>query len=131
MSAGVFLENQKYETDAGFILKCRVQPETALALLDPAEPASFNVGPDEPVTEGLPSLKVSQGKSAIGIWARRIRYRWGSIEGTSLPAGYEPNASGEMIIFSLEKFQALNELDEITYLGNTATILKKYREVVN
>ena len=131
MSAGVFLENQKYETDAGFIMKCRVQPETALALLDPEDATSFNVGPDEPVTEGLPSLKISQGKSAIGIWARRIKYRWGNVVGTSLPEGYEPNSSSEMVIFSLEKFQALNELDTITYLGNTATILKKYREVVN
>lgn len=131
MSAGPFVENQKYETDEGYILKCRVQPETALALLDPADPASFNVGPEDPVTAGLPSLKVSNGKSALGWWARRIKFRWGSVVGTSLPDGYQPNATGEMIIFSLAAFQGLNELEEITYLGNTATILKKYREVVN
>ena len=131
MSAGPFQEDQKYETDEGYVLKCRVQPETALALLDPANVASFNVGPADPVTPGLPSLKISQGKSALGWWARRIKYRWGSVVGSTLPDDYQANSTGEMIIFSLAAFQALVELEKITYLGNEATILKKYREVVN
>lgn len=82
MSAGAF-ENAFYETSAengGFVLRCRVQPETLAATIATAA----NAGVSGPAT-APGSATISQGRRTAGVNMRYVTLRW---TGTK-PANYD------------------------------------------
>jgi hypothetical protein len=133
MSSGVFNENVPYETDSGLVLRCKVQPETGLAVLDATTtPPTLNVPNDTNLDDETlyPSVKVSLGKREIGWHVRKINCEWGDTEGTNLPAGYKPFSTFSLVIFDPAKFAAIQSGQKIDYLGNEATVKSKQAEYV-
>lgn len=133
MSAGVFAPRQKYETESGLILRIKVQPETALALLDPEGTGTLiNVPSNDPFSDTslYPSVKVSAGKREIGWHPRMIVGNWGETEGTDLPVGYKPFSEASLVVFTAANYAALADGQNITYLGNTLRNIRKIDEFV-
>lgn len=133
MSAGVFTENVAYETDSGLVLRCKVQPETGLAVLDSAAtPPVLNVPNLSALDDETlyPSVKISAAKNEIGWHPRKLNCEWGDIEGTNLPAGYKPFSRFSLVVFDPLKFAAVQSGDKISYLGNEATVKSKSSEFV-
>lgn len=73
MSAGSF-DTAFYETsdeNGGFVLRCRVQPETLAATID----GTANAGATGPAT-APGSATISQGRRSAGVNMRYVTLRW-------------------------------------------------------
>lgn len=115
MSAGPFTRTF-YETSAengGFVLSCRVQPETLAATID----GTANAAPAGPAT-APGSATISQGRRTAGVNMRYVRLGWTG----SPPTGY----SGDPVVIPV--------LDPAVFadwtLGATGTYLSAPVEVL-
>ena len=131
MSEGFFLEDVVYTADDGKNFPCRCQPETTFADLDPASPGiTLNVPATLTPDDGLPTINLKQGKRSNGVWGRRISVRFGSTVGVDLPDGYDAKSEQTIIIFDPAKFASISKNQDISYLGVTAKVRRKYREQI-
>lgn len=80
MSAGAFLRNAIYQSDAGLNFPVRIQPETITFELD----AITNAIPTGSAGVGLPSARVSGTRKEIGVNCRKVRFRFTG----AVPDGY-------------------------------------------
>lgn len=115
MSSGAF-ENSFYEMSAengGFVLRCRVQPETLAASIA----TTANAGVAGPAT-APGSATISQGRRTAGVNMRYVTLRWTGDK----PAGYD----GDTVKIPV--------LDPAVFaewtLGSTGTYLAQAVEVV-
>lgn len=108
MSAGRF-ERSFYESNAGDIYPCRVQPETITA----QNPAAAG-----PATEPT-SAKMRGGRRSIGMNARYVSLEWDGAP----PVGYDDRTNIRVPILTPTAYDALNLNDTFTYLGATATVI--------
>lgn len=133
MSGGIFIPRQKYETNSGLILRVKVQPETALAILDPDDTGVLLNVPSTDAfsdTNLYPSVKISAGKREIGWHPRQVIGNWGETEGTDLPEGYKAFSEASVIIFTAANYATLEAGQNITYLGNTLRSIRLVDEFV-
>jgi len=122
MSAGVF-ETAFYETSSengGFILRCRVQPETLAAEIDSTANTSA-VGP----ADAPGSATSSQGRRTAGVNMRYVTLGWTATQ----PTGY----SGDPVRISVldpATFTAWTLGATGTYLGAAVEVLSRVGETV-
>jgi len=122
MSAGVF-ETAFYETSSengGFVLRCRVQPETLNAEIDGTSNASA-IGP----ATAPGSATSSQGRRSAGVNMRYVSLGWTG----AAPAGY----SGDPVRISVlepDTFAAWTLGATGTYLGAAVEVLSRVGETV-
>lgn len=122
MSAGAF-ETAFYETSAengGFVLRCRVQPETLAATIDSVANASA-AGP----ATAPGSATISQGRRTAGVNMRYVRLGFTGAP----PTGY----SGDPVIIPVldpATFAAWTLGAEGTYLGAAVEVLSRVGETI-
>lgn len=122
MSAGAF-ENAFYETSSengGFVLRCRVQPETLAATIG----AVANAGNAGPAT-APGSATISQGRRSAGV---NMRYVTLGFTGAA-PADY----SGDPVripVLTPATFTAWTLGATGTYLGSDVEVLSRVGETV-
>jgi len=122
MSSGPFT-NRFYETSSengGFILGCRVQPETLAAEID----SVANVGATGPAT-APGSATSSQGRRTAGVNMRYVRLGWTATP----PTGY----SGDPVnvaVLTPATFTAWTKGATGTYLGAAVEVLQRSGETV-
>ncbi len=122
MSAGAFLDTA-YETDAGEIFPCRVQPETVAASFA----GTANSAPGGPVPAGRPTVRVRQGKRSFGIIPRTITLKLPS--GGTPPPGYTGN-NLVVPILTASLYAATGKNATVTYLGATWRVASKSPEII-
>ncbi len=122
MSAGPF-ERTFYETsteNGGFILSCRVQPETLAATIG----GSANAAPDGPAT-APGSATISQGRRSAGVNMRYV-----SLEFTgAAPTGY----SGDPVripVLDPATFASWTLGATGTYLGSDVQVIGRTGETI-
>jgi len=108
MSAGRF-ERSFYESNAGDIYPCRVQPETITA---------FNPAAAGPATQPI-SAQMRGARRSIGMHARYVSLEW---EGAP-PADYDDRTPLRVPILTPTAYDALNLNDVVTYLGANAIVI--------
>ena len=116
MSAGLF-EIKKYKAPAGQIVRVKVQPETAAAVLNGA--ANAEVG-DDPTVPGIFNLNLG-GRRRRPFSARYVTLAWTG----SPPTGYTANATVRIPVLNPTVFAGCNEGDDATYLGAACQIVGK------
>lgn len=114
MSAGAFLRG-RYERKNGDIHPIRVQPETVTA---------WNPLPAGAITAGS-LIRVTGSRRKYGIKARQIAFAWKS--GTA-PAGYDPDGTIRLPIFTEAAFDLIDLYSEQPYLGGTLIAIGAYPE---
>ena len=115
MSSGAF-ENAFYQTsteNGGFILRCRVQPETLAATID----SVANAGVAGPAT-APGSATISQGRRSAGVNMRYVTLRWTA----GAPTDYD-GLTARIPVLDPDTFAAWT-------LGATGTYLSTAVEVV-
>jgi len=122
MSAGVF-ETAFYETSSengGFVLRCRVQPETLAASID----GTANASATGPAT-APGSATSSQGRRSAGVNMRYVSLGWTATP----PTGY----SGDTVripVLDPATFTAWTLGATGTYLGAAVEVLSRVGETV-
>jgi len=120
MSAGAFVSS-KYESDAGDIFRCRVQPETLAANI-----GGVNAAPAGDVDQPV-SAKVSGSNREIGMKCRGVYIRWTS----TVPAGYDDEKATLFIpIMTPAIYNGINPGTTGTYLTNPVEVIGKKPERV-
>lgn len=123
MSAGAF-ENSFYELSAengGFIMACRVQPETLAASIN----SVANAAPAGPA-DAPGSATISQGRRSAGVNMRYVSLKFTA----SPPTGY----SGDNVripVLSPTTFAAWTKGATGTYLGVAVEVAGRVGETVN
>lgn len=107
MSAGVFINNARYETNRGEIAKIRVQPETLQLELDGVQNEQAAGAITLPV-----SAVVSKGRRSRGLNARIVRIAWIG----AAPAGYDARGIITLPWLNPNTFDQLDEGAVGTYL---------------
>lgn len=120
MSSGAFTRS-RYETDAGEIVRIRVQPETLTLAIDGASNAAPAGAVDAPG-----SAKVSGGRRSFGINARLVRVTWTAAP----PAGYLAGGTITLPWLVQDTFAALLLGSTGTYLGAAVELTGKTAESV-
>lgn len=121
MSAGTF-QLSKYETNAGGICSCRVQPETLALTIESAT----NDPPTDAVDQEA-SAVMNGGRRRIGVNARSVSLRWTATH----PTGYDPNGIVRVPILKPSVWNAISKGDTGTYLGSAVEVVGKSSEDVN
>jgi len=122
MSAGEFVTDF-YETsdeNGGFILRCRVQPETLAAEIN----SVANAGADGPAT-APGSATISQGRRSAGVNMRYVTLGWTATP----PTGY----SGDPVripVLTPATFTAWTLGETGTYQGAAVEVLSRVGETV-
>lgn len=119
MSAGAF-EFTKYETDAGAILRARVQPETLALVID----GTTNAAPTGDIDDQGSVLISSRRRN--GVNARYVSLTW---TGTP-PTGYKDGGTLRVPIMTPTAFNAIAPGDTGTYLGANVRVAGKTGEKV-
>lgn len=127
MSAGPFDLDGKYESEAGFVYRCRPQEETSELTIG----ATTNTYPAGAVDGGLGTLRLSAGNRELGVIPRRVKVRW-----TAAPSGAQADYGGIgstflVPVFNPTQFAAMTEGASGTYLGVACVLDKKFPERVN
>jgi hypothetical protein len=123
MSSGVFTDTF-YEMSAengGFILTCRVQPETLAATFA----ATANAAPSGPTT-APGSATISQGRRSAGVNMRYVTIAWTS----DPPTGYKPGSTIRIPVLDPAVFAEWTRGATGTYLGTAARIAGRNGETV-
>jgi len=120
MSAGSFIDTA-YETDAGELFPCRVQPETLAATFA----GTANAAPSGSIPPGRPSVRLRQGKRSFGIIARTVTVKLPP-NGTP-PTGYT-GANLVIPILDATLFASIGRNDVVVYLGATWRVASKSSE---
>ena len=118
MSSGPFVRSF-YSTDAGNIVRIRVQPETLALTLN----AVANDAPAGPATPGFPSAKVSLNNSEIGINPRNVTIAYtagasAALQGLTVPLPW----------MDLATFTALPDGATGTYQAEPVELISKSNE---
>lgn len=118
MSSGPFVRSF-YSTDAGNVVRIRVQPETLALTLN----AVANDAPAGPATAGFPSAKVSLNNSEIGINPRNVTIAYtaaasAALQGLTVPLPW----------MNLATFTALPDGATGTYQGEPVELISKSNE---
>jgi hypothetical protein len=123
MSAGAFTLS-KYKCDAqngGYVLTCRVQPETlaaSIALTANAAPSGAINAPG--------SATVSQGKRSAGVNMRTVSLAWSGAP----PTGYSVNRTVRIPVLDPETYAAWEVGATGTYLGAGVQVVGRSPETV-
>lgn len=122
MSAGTF-EAGKYESiDGNYIWPCRAQPESKALTLG----GQANAYPTDPVTPGLPRIRLRKGKRQVGPTIRTVTVRF-----TAAPTGAQADYKGigstlTVPVFTQAAWAAYSEGDTGTYLGTAVEFVSKF-----
>lgn len=122
MSSGAF-ENSFYETSAengGYVLACRVQPETIAATINSAA----NDAPAGPAT-APGSATISRGRRQSGVNMRYVTVRWVS----SKPTGYT-GSTARIPVLDPAVFAEWGRGQTGTYLGHSVRVVGRTGETV-
>lgn len=121
MSSGTF-SSSIYETDAGGLCNCRVQPETlALTLGGTANTAA--AGPADQEASAL----MSGGRQRIGVIARAVSLKWTA----GAPDGYDENTRVRVPILTKSLYDLVSRGTTGTYLGESVEVVGRIPERVN
>lgn len=123
MSAGAFTVT-KYECDSangGYVLACKVQPETVSATVN-------SVSNSAPVgaINAPGSATVSQGKRSAGVNMRSVTLAW---TGTP-PAGYASNRTVRIPVLSPATYASWGIGETGTYLSTAVQVVGRSPETV-
>lgn len=122
MSAGTF-ENGRYESiDGQYIWPCRAQPESKELTLG----GVANAYPADPVTSGLPKIRLRKGKREFGPTVRTV-----TVKMTAAPTGARADYAGvgallTVPIFQQSTWEEYGEGDTGTYLGTAVEFVGKF-----
>lgn len=122
MSVGNF-EDAKYESNTGFVFPCRAQPETkglVITGVANAYPAGL---PDD----GLPSIRLSNGKRETGVTPRRVVIEL-TENGTGAFAGYESGRKLTIPVFLPSVWNGYQKGATGTYLGIECVVKRLFPE---
>lgn len=122
MSSGAFTDTF-YETSAengGFVLRCRLQPETLAAEFA----STANAGADGPAT-APGSATISQGRRSAGVNMRYVTVSWN----TSPPSGYS-GLTARIPVPDPTVFAEWTLGATGTYLSTAATIVGRTGETI-
>jgi hypothetical protein len=121
MSSGAFSDS-KYETSAGHIHPCRVQPETLSLTLG----GTANAAPTGAVDRET-SAYMSSSTRRLGVNARTVRLAWDG----DPPDGYEANATLTVPILTPALFNTISRGTTGTYLGANVKVTGTTNEKIN
>lgn len=117
MSSGVF-EDGKYESLAGDIYPCRVQPESKVLTLNSVANAYPTADADQPVSARMKSSQRRQG-----VNARSVR-----VQLTGTLTGYKPDAILTIPVFQSSVWNGYQKPQTGTYLGTACKFVGKSAE---
>jgi hypothetical protein len=119
MSAGKF-NKVRYQTDAGVLVRIRVQPETLEAVFGGA----INSSPAGTPDSTYPSALVSGSKRSIGIHPRFVTIFFTG----DAPAGYKPEQTYRIPCLNTLAFESASEGGQANYLGKPGQVVSKTKE---
>lgn len=122
MSVGSF-ESAKYESNDGFTFPCRAQPETKGLTIDGVANAYPAALPDE----GLPTIRLSNGKREAGVTPRRVVIEL-TDDGTGEYAGYKSGRRLTIPVFRPSVWAGYSKDKTGTYLGIACIVRRLFPE---
>lgn len=122
MSVGSF-EAAKYEANSGFIFPCRAQPETKGLVID----GVANTYPAALPDDGLPTMRLSNGKRESGVTPRRVVVEL-TENGTGAVAGYQSGRKLTIPVFRQAAWDGYQKGATGTYLGIACVVKRLFPE---
>jgi hypothetical protein len=125
MSAGAF-ELGRYQTNEGYVLSCRAQPETKQLTIN----STANAYPAGSVDAGFPTMKLSNGTREFGIKPRTVTVQL-TADGSGETAEYREGRQYRVPVFQQSVWDGYTKTETGTYLGIACILLAKSPEIIN